>query len=153
MTDRILVQTADFSVATEYDWLVSGNTRDGAVVSFVGRMRDLNLGDPVTAMELEHYPGMTEKSLQALVAEARGRWQLGRVGLIHRVGRLEPGDQIVWVGTTSPHRGDAFAAADFIMDALKTRAPFWKKEITAEGERWLEARNSDAERVRRWQSE
>lgn len=150
MSDRIGVQEDDFSVAAEYAWLTDSNSVDGAVVSFVGRLRDVNAGASVQGLWLEHYPGMTERALQALIDEARARWQLGRVAIIHRVGQLRPADQIVWVGVTSPHRAEAFAAAEFLMDALKTRAPFWKKEQTDRGERWVEARDTDAQRARRW---
>lgn len=149
--DLVQVQEADFSVAAEYERLTSANTEDGAVVTFVGRMRDYNQGDRVQSLFLEHYPGMTERALQDLVAEARARWRLGRVAIIHRVGRLVPADQIVWVGVASPHRGEAFAAAEYLMDALKTRAPFWKKEQTGQAERWVEARETDAQRARRWE--
>lgn len=147
----VRVQTEDFDVAAEYQQLVADNTADGAVVSFVGRMRDLNQGETVRTMTLEHYPGMTEKALDKLEADARQRWALGRVSIIHRVGTLTPADQIVWVGVTSPHRGDAFAACEYIMDTLKTTAPFWKKESTAAGERWVDARAEDQQRSARWQ--
>lgn len=146
----VRVQTEDFDVAAEYQQLVADNTADGAVVSFVGRMRDLNQGEAVRTMTLEHYPGMTEKALHQLEADARQRWTLGRVSIIHRVGTLTPADQIVWVGVTSPHRGDAFAACEYIMDTLKTTAPFWKKETTAAGERWVDARAEDQHRSARW---
>lgn len=150
MQDFIGVQEQDFVVADEYNELTQGNSEDGAVVSFVGRMRATNRGDAVVQMYLEHYPAMTGNVLNTLVAEARERWQLGRVRLIHRVGRLVPGDQIVWVGVTSPHRADAFAACEFLMDALKTRAPFWKKETTPDGERWVDARETDRLRAQQW---
>ncbi len=148
--DNIRVQAADFSVAVEYDALIADNTDDGAVTTFVGRMRDHNQDTDVLSLWLEHYPGMTEKVLEQLVVEARERWQLGRVSVVHRVGELAPGDQIVWVGVTSSHRADAFAACDFLMDALKTRAPFWKKETTVDGERWVASRDSDVQRANRW---
>ncbi|WLD59024.1 molybdopterin synthase catalytic subunit MoaE [Salinispirillum sp. LH 10-3-1] len=146
----VRVQVEDFDVANEYHQLVADNTADGAVVSFVGRMRDLNQGEQVRTMTLEHYPGMTEKALNKLEADARQRWSLGRVSIIHRVGTLTPADQIVWVGVTSKHRGDAFAACEYIMDTLKTTAPFWKKESTAAGERWVDAREEDQQRSTRW---
>ncbi|MEX1057066.1 MAG: molybdopterin synthase catalytic subunit MoaE [Natronospirillum sp.] len=146
----VRVQTADFSVADEYQALTVNNTEDGAVVTFVGRLRDLNEGSTVQTLTLEHYPGMTERSLRRLEEEARQSWTLGRVSIVHRVGTLAPADQIVWVGVTSPHRAAAFAACEFIMDALKTDAPFWKKETTSQGERWVDARNSDQERRQRW---
>jgi len=148
--DRIDAREQDFDVASEYDWLTADNTEDGAVVHFVGRMRGRNDGHTVHCMTLEHYPAMTRKALAELVTEARAHWSLGRVGLIHRVGSLFPGDQIVWVGVTSPHRADAFAACEYLMDALKTRAPFWKKESRPDGDHWVEARHSDAQRAARW---
>lgn len=149
-SDRIDARERDFDVASEYDWLTGGNTSDGAVVHFIGRMRGHNDGQAVRRMTLEHYPAMTQKALAELVAEARRHWSLGRVSLIHRVGELYPGDQIVWVGVTSPHRADAFAACEYLMDALKTRAPFWKKESRSDGDRWVDARDSDAKRAARW---
>jgi molybdopterin synthase catalytic subunit len=127
-----------------------GRTDIGAIASFVGLARDLNEGSGVAAMTLEHYPSMTEKALTALVEEARSRWALLDVTVIHRVGRLLPGDSIVLVVVASQHRGEAFAACEFIMDYLKTRAPFWKKEETPEGERWVEARASDDAAAARW---
>lgn len=150
MTDHVLVQENDFSVAEEYERLTRDNSADGAVVTFVGRLRDFNAGASVQGLFLEHYPGMTERSLAELITEARSRWALGRVAIIHRVGALKPADQIVWVGVTSPHRAAAFAAAEYLMDALKTRAPFWKKEQTGTGSRWVEARVSDQDRAQRW---
>ena len=137
---RILVGHERFNVGTEYDWL-AGRDEDGAVVTFTGKVRNHNLGDSVKALTLEHYPGMTEKSLAAIVEEARGRWPLGRVTVIHRIGEMWPGEEIVFVGVTSAHRGSAFAAGEFIMDYLKTKAPFWKREATPEGERWVESRS------------
>ncbi len=116
---------------------------DGAVVTFTGKVRNHNLGDSVKALTLEHYPGMTEKSLAEIVELARERWPLGRVTVIHRIGEMWPGEEIVFVGVTSAHRGSAFAAGEFIMDYLKTRAPFWKREATPDGERWVDARDSD----------
>lgn len=150
MANRVLVQVEEFSVAAEYAWLTEENTADGAVVNFVGRLRDINEGVGVQGMFLEHYPGMTERVLTEWVLEARARWALGRVAIVHRVGMLRPADPIVWVGTTSPHRANAFAAAEFLMDTLKTTAPFWKKEHTSEGERWVEPRSSDHTRAQRW---
>ena len=123
---------------------------DGAVVFFVGRVRDLNEGDSVFKMTLEHYPGMTEKSLEAIVEQAKARWALNRVRIIHRVGELHPADQIVFVGVSSPHRQAAFEGAQFIMDFLKTQAPFWKKEATSVGDRWVEAKSTDDEKARSW---
>ena len=127
-----------------------GRTDIGAIASFVGLARDMNEGSGVAAMTLEHYPGMTEKALAALVDEAISRWALLDVTVIHRVGRLLPGDSIVLVVVASSHRGEAFTACEFIMDYLKTRAPFWKKEETAEGERWVDARVSDDAAAARW---
>ncbi len=132
--------------------LVSGQTGSGALVSFVGLMRDFNQGDAVLGMELEHYPGMTEKALERILEEAGRRWRLDGVRVVHRIGALHPGDPIVLVCVTSAHRGEAFAACEFVIDYLKTRAPFWKKELTPAGERWVEARESDARAERRWGS-
>ena len=146
---RILVGHERFNVGTDYDWL-AGRDEDGAVVTFTGKVRNHNLGDSVKALTLEHYPGMTEKSLAAIVEEARGRWPLGRVTVIHRIGEMWPGEEIVFVGVTSAHRGSAFAAGEFIMDYLKTKAPFWKREATPEGERWVESRDSDKHAASRW---
>ena len=146
----IRVQTDIFDLGAEVDALRAGRLDVGAVASFVGYARDINDGSGVTAMTLEHYPGMTEKALAALVEEACARWSLLDVTVIHRVGRLLPGDPIVLVAVASSHRGEAFAACEFIMDALKTRAPFWKKEETPEGERWVDARVSDDAAVARW---
>lgn len=147
---EIRVQTEDFNIQHEYDALCQANTKDGAVVFFVGRVRDLNEGDDVTEMFLEHYPGMTEKSLAEIAEQARERWPLNRIRIVHRVGSLLPADQIVFVGVSSPHRGASFDGARFIMDFLKTRAPFWKKESTPDGERWVDAKQSDAEQEQRW---
>lgn len=146
---RIQVGPAPFSVGEEYEWLAACED-DGAVVTFTGKVRNHNLGDSVSALTLEHYPGMTEKALEEIVAEARRRWALQRVTVIHRVGELWPGDEIVMVGVTSAHRGIAFDAAEFIMDYLKTRAPFWKREATPDGDRWVEARESDKAAASRW---
>ncbi|HIE5563731.1 TPA: molybdopterin synthase catalytic subunit MoaE, partial [Enterobacter kobei] len=117
---------------------------------FTGKVRNHNLGDSVKALTLEHYPGMTEKSLAEIVEEARGRWPLGRITVIHRIGEMWPGEEIVFVGVTSAHRGSAFAAGEFIMDYLKTRAPFWKREATPEGDRWVDARDSDRQAAEHW---
>ncbi len=146
---RIRVQREVFSVGDEYQWL-SLCDEDGAVVTFTGKVRNHNLGDNVNALMLEHYPGMTEKMLQEITDEARQRWSLQRISIIHRIGELYPGDEIVFVGVTSSHRSIAFTAAEFIMDYLKTKAPFWKKESLAEGERWVETRQSDQEAANRW---
>ncbi|WP_229702266.1 molybdopterin synthase catalytic subunit MoaE [Bowmanella pacifica] len=148
--NHISVQQQDFDLAAEYQALTANNQSDGAVVHFVGLVRDNNLGRQVQALELEHYPAMTSKALSELVDEARQRWDLGRVRLIHRVGKLGLGEQIVFVGVTSKHRGSAFAACEFLMDQLKTRAPFWKKEHTQQGEHWIEARESDRVKAGDW---
>ncbi|MBI4756290.1 MAG: molybdopterin synthase catalytic subunit MoaE [Betaproteobacteria bacterium] len=148
MTVRI--QTADFDIGVEVSGLCTGRPDVGAVASFVGKVRDLNDGSGVSAMTLEHYPGMTERALEEIVAEARSRWDILDALVVHRVGPLLPGDNIVLVVVTGAHRGEAFAACEFIMDYLKTRAPFWKKERTPEGERWVDARDSDDSAARRW---
>ena len=147
----VRVQTEDFDLSTEVANLRSNTPKVGAVVTFVGTVRDLNDGEHVAEMELEHYPGMTEKALEAIVTEARGRWDIYDALVIHRVGPLKPCDQIVLVAVTSAHRGEAFAACEFIMDYLKTRAPFWKKEATADGGRWVDARETDDSAAARWQ--
>ena len=147
----ISVQSEDFDVGDEYKDLVCGDTAAGAVAIFVGRVRELNLSRQVTGLQLEHYPGMTEKALQEIANQACARWQILRYRIIHRVGALSLGDQIVLVGVTSAHREDAFAAAEFLMDYLKTRAPFWKKELTQEGEHWVEAREKDTQAAKRWE--
>ena len=147
---KILVQADAFDLGTEVDAMRQGRTDIGAIASFVGLARDINEGSGVAAMTLEHYPGMTEKALAALVDEASARWALLDVTVIHRIGRLLPGDPIVLVAVASRHRGEAFAACEFIMDYLKTQAPFWKKEETPEGERWVEARVSDDAAAARW---
>jgi molybdopterin synthase catalytic subunit len=149
----IRVQTEDFDAGAEIAALRAGNPKVGAVASFVGVCRDLNDGAPVAAMTLEHYPGMTEKALAAVVDEALARWRIIDVTVVHRVGELKPTDQIVLVVVAGGHRGDAFAACEFIMDYLKTRAPFWKKEQTPEGGRWVEARGADDDAAARWGTE
>ncbi|WP_336754906.1 molybdopterin synthase catalytic subunit MoaE [Pantoea sp. USHLN298] len=149
METRIRVGPATFDMAEAYRWLAACD-EDGAVVTFTGKVRNHNLGDDVAALTLEHYPGMTEKALQEIVDAARQRWPLQRVTVIHRTGELFPGDEIVLVGVTSAHRGSAFSAAEFIMDYLKTRAPFWKREATADGDRWVDARDSDRQAAQRW---
>lgn len=145
----ISVQHDDFSVASEYQRLNDCNS-DGALVTFVGKVRDLDLGRHVTGLTLEHYPGMTEKALCAIADEAKQRWSLTNVRVIHRVGRLDIGDQIVFIGVSSAHRKAAFEACEFIMDYLKTRAPFWKKERVVGGEHWVEAKDSDTAEAARW---
>jgi len=149
METQIRVGPAPFDMAEAYRWLAACDV-DGAVVTFTGKVRNHNLGDDVAALTLEHYPGMTEKALQEIVEAARQRWPLQRVTVIHRTGELFPGDEIVLVGVTSAHRGSAFSAAEFIMDYLKTRAPFWKREATADGDRWVDARDSDHQAAQRW---
>ncbi len=146
----VRVQAADFDVSREINTLRQHNPRVGAVASFVGVVRDVNDGDAVSEMTLEHYPGMTEKAIEDIITQARGRWEVFDALVIHRVGTLKPADQIVLVVVTSGHRGDAFAACEFIMDYLKTRAPFWKKEQTGSGERWVEARATDDIAAERW---
>jgi molybdopterin synthase catalytic subunit len=146
----VRVQFEDFDTGAEIARLRQGNPRVGAVVAFVGTVRDLNEGQGVASLTLEHYPGMTEKSLAAIADEARARWQIEDLVIVHRVGELHPTDQIVLVAVASPHRGEAFAACEFLMDYLKTRAPFWKKEATPDGGRWVEARDSDEQAARRW---
>lgn len=146
----IFVQTEDFDLSAEIAKLRANNPAIGAVVSFVGVVRDLNEGLDVQAMELEHYPGMTEKALQEIVTQAASRWSLMECLVIHRVGALKPLDQIVLVAVASAHRGEAFAACEFIMDYLKTQAPFWKKELTPEGGHWVDAREADDTAVSKW---
>ena len=147
----IRVQTADFDAGREITALRGGDPRVGAVASFIGTVRDVNDAAPVVLMTLEHYPLMTEKALEAIVAEATSRFDIFDVLVIHRVGTLAPADQIVLVAVTSAHRGDAFDACRFLMDYLKTRAPFWKKETTPQGTRWVDARASDDEAAARWE--
>ncbi len=146
----VRVQREDFDSGAEIAALRAGDGRVGAVAAFIGTVRDLNEGAGVAAMTLEHYPGMTEKALAGIVDQARGRWDILDALVIHRVGELRPMDQIVLVAVTSAHRGEAFAACEFIMDYLKTEAPFWKKERTPGGERWVEARASDDDAAARW---
>ncbi len=147
----VSVQEADFDVGAETAALTAGDARVGAVASFVGLVRDVNDGSGVSEMTLEHYPGMTEKALEAIVAEAKARWDIYAVRVIHRVGRLLPCDRIVFVAVSSAHRGEAFAACEFIMDYLKTKAPFWKREVTPDGARWVDARETDDSAAARWE--
>lgn len=147
----VRVQEADFDVGAELTAMRVRDARIGAQASFLGLVRDLNDGASVAGMTLEHYPGMTEKALNEIVADAKGRWDIFDALVIHRVGPLAPCDQIVLVAVTSAHRGEAFAACEFIMDFLKTRAPFWKKEDTADGGRWVDARETDDSAAQRWQ--
>jgi molybdopterin synthase catalytic subunit len=146
----IRVQTEDFDAGREIAALTRGRKDVGAVASFIGLVRDVNDGHAIDAMTLEHYPGMTERALEDICREAHSRWDILDVLVIHRVGPLAPGDRIVLVGVSSAHRGEAFQACEFIMDYLKTRAPFWKKESTPQGERWVEARDSDDAAAQRW---
>lgn len=148
--DVISVQSDDFNVAAEYAALTDGDVAAGAVVLFVGRVREMGLSSNVTGLTLEHYPGMTEKALNEIVDEAKARWEIIRCRIIHRIGTLTLGDQIVLVGVTSPHREQAFLAAEFLMDYLKTQAPFWKKESTREGDHWVTAKETDAQAAERW---
>ncbi len=146
----VRIQSQDFDAGAEIARLREGDPKVGAVAAFIGVARDVNDGEAIASLALEHYPGMTEKALEKIVVEARARWRLIDVLIIHRVGELRPTDQIVLVAVTSAHRGDAFAACEFIMDYLKTRAPFWKKESTSQGTRWVEARDSDDQAAGRW---
>ena len=147
----VRVQTEAFDIGAEIARMRSGNRKIGAIASFVGVVRDVNDGDSVDRMTLEHYPGMTERSIEAIVAQARSRWPILDATVIHRVGTLEPTDEIVLVVVAAPHREEAFAACEFLMDYLKTRAPFWKKESVPGGSRWVEARATDDEAAARWE--
>ena len=148
--DFIRIQEQDFDLTSEVKALRKDDPRVGAVVTFVGTVRDMNDGSQVKGMTLEHYPGMTEKSLEVIIKQARSRCDLYKTLVIHRVGPLLPEDQIVLVAVTSAHRGEAFAACEFIMDYLKTAAPFWKKEDTPEGSKWVDARVTDDAAMARW---
>jgi molybdopterin synthase catalytic subunit len=161
---EVIIQTEDFSLANEVDLLEQDNTTDGAIVTFTGRVRKQNNGNNVCGLTLEHYPGMTEKTILEIIVTAKKRWDIGRVKVIHRIGALAIGDQIVFVGVTSKHRQDAFEANEFIMDFLKVKAPFWKKERfiinklegdkqkgkNQESELWLDAKNSDQNKAQTW---
>lgn len=149
--DALRIQHEDFDVGREIARLRAGNPRIGAIASFIGVVRDVNDGDTVAELTLEHYPGMTEKALAKIIGDARSRWEVIDTLVIHRVGAMKPTDQIVLVVVTSAHRGEAFAACEFLMDYLKTRAPLWKKERTPEGERWIDARASDDAAAARWE--
>lgn len=146
----IRIQEKDFDISAEIAALRKGDARVGAVASFLGTVRDMNDGSQVKEMALEHYPGMTEKALEEIASQAKARWDIYDTLVIHRIGPLLPEDQIVLVAVTSAHRGEAFAACEFIMDYLKTAAPFWKKENTPEGARWVDARVSDDIALERW---
>lgn len=148
----VRVQEQDFDVSAELALMRKGNPKIGAIASFVGVVRDINEGDSVATMTLEHYPGMTEKAITEIIDQARSRWEVLDALVIHRVGTLKPTDQIVLVIVASTHRGDAFAACEFIMDYLKTQAPFWKKEITPKGGRWVDARVVDDRAAERWKT-
>jgi molybdopterin synthase catalytic subunit len=147
---KILIQTADFDVSAELDALRSEQGDIGAIVSFVGTVREMNSGLALRQMELEHYPGMTEKSLENIVQQAVQRWEINDVVVIHRIGVLPVGAQIVLVAVASKHRGTAFLACEFIMDFLKTDAPFWKKEVGENGAHWVDARDSDVSALKKW---
>ena len=146
----VRVQEADFDVSAELDALCLGRADVGAVATFVGLVRDVNDGTSVGGMTLEHYPGMTERAIEVIIAEAKTRWNIFDATVIHRVGALKPRDRIVLVAVCGGHRGESFGACEFIMDFLKTRAPFWKKEVTPQGERWVEAKTSDDVAAARW---
>ena len=147
---RVSIQTADFDISTEIATLRAQDARVGAVCSFVGLVRDRNDGSQVRSMELEHYPGMTEKAIEAMIDEAHQRFDILGARVIHRVGLLQPLDQIVLVLVSSAHRGESFQACEFLMDYLKTQAPFWKKEQTPQGARWVDARVSDDQALAKW---
>jgi molybdopterin synthase catalytic subunit len=150
MSARVVIQTEDFNLATEIEALRKDDKRVGAVCSFIGTVRDRNDGLSVSSMELEHYPGMTEKAIEAMIDEAMARFDIFGARVIHRVGLLQPLDQVVMVAVTSAHRGESFQACEFLMDYLKTQAPFWKKEQTPEGARWVDARVSDDAALAKW---
>ena len=150
MTARVLIQTQDFDLAKEIEALRANDKRVGAVCSFIGTVRDRNDGLSVQSMELEHYPGMTEKAIETMIDEAMTRFDIFAARVIHRVGLLQPLDQVVMVAVTSSHRGESFKACEFLMDYLKTQAPFWKKEETPEGARWVDARVSDDAALAKW---
>lgn len=150
---RVRIQTEDFNLATEIEALRVLDKRVGAVCSFIGAVRDRNDGLTVSALELEHYPGMTESSIEAMIDEAQQRFDIYGACVIHRIGLLQPLDQIVMVAVTSAHRAESFKACEFIMDYLKTEAPFWKKEQTPEGARWVDARVSDGAALAKWRTQ
>lgn len=150
MSLSVRVQAGDFDLSAEVAQLRAANPKVGGIVSFVGTVRDLNEGAQVAEMELEHYPGMTEQSIQTILEQAQARWPIYDALVIHRIGPLKPMEQIVLVAVTSAHRGEAFAACEFIIDYLKTEAPFWKKEQTPDGARWVDARLSDTSALDKW---
>ncbi len=147
---RVSIQTADFDAGQEQARLRAADGRVGAVCTFLGTVRDRNGGDAVSSMELEHYPGMTEQAIEAMIDQAMARFDIIAARVIHRVGLLQPTEQIVWVGVSSAHRGQSFQACEFLMDYLKTQAPFWKKEQTPTGAHWVDARESDDAALARW---
>ena len=147
----VVIQEQDFDVTAELEALRAQSSSTGAIVTFTGLVRDINDNDAVHHLFLEHYPGMTESSIEQIIEEACTRWEIIGTRVIHRVGHLKPRDQIVLVAVSSLHRKDAFMACEFIMDYLKTRAPFWKKELTPDGDRWLETRSTDFEAAKEWQ--
>lgn len=148
----VSIQAEDFDVSRLQQQLLSGSAVEGALAAFTGYVRSSNEDRSVHTMELEHYPGMTEKSIHKILDEASRRWPVQAAGVVHRIGPLRPGEQIVWVGVTSAHREAAFAACEFVMDYLKTRAPFWKKELGPNGGSWVDARESDDQRASRWRN-
>jgi molybdopterin synthase catalytic subunit len=150
MQPRVVIQTQDFNLATEIEALRKGDKRVGAVCSFVGTVRDRNDGLNVSMLELEHYPGMTEKSIEAMIDAAHAKFDIYAARVIHRIGVMQPLEQIVMVAVTSAHRGESFQACEFLMDYLKTQAPFWKKEQTPQGARWVDARVSDDAALAKW---
>jgi len=149
----ISVQEADFNLSTQYDMLRAKDNTDGAIVTFIGLVRDFNQGHDVTGLFLEHYPAMTAKSLEKISVRAKERFKVNQLDIIHRVGQLALGDQIVYVGVSSPHREEAFACAQFVMDYLKKEAPFWKKETRKEQQQdvWVETNKKDKEALKKWQ--
>ena len=150
MTGRVSIQTEDFHLSGEIETLRANDKRVGAVCTFTGTVRDRNDGLNVSSMELEHYPGMTEKAIEAMIDEAHKRFDIYGARVVHRVGLLQPLDQVVMVAVTSAHRGESFKACEFLMDYLKTQAPFWKKEQTPEGARWVDARVTDDAALAKW---
>ncbi|MGH8262054.1 MAG: molybdenum cofactor biosynthesis protein MoaE [Steroidobacteraceae bacterium] len=147
---RVSIQTADFDLSAEVAALRAGDAGVGAVASFIGTVRDRNDGIGISSMELEHYPGMTERAIEAMIDAALQRFDIRAVRVVHRIGLLRPLDQVVLVAVASSHRGEAFKACEFLMDYLKTQAPFWKKEETAQGARWVDARSADDAALARW---
>ena len=150
MAARVSIQTADFDLAQEVQALRNADKRIGAICTFTGTVRDINDGSNVSSMELEHYPEMTEKAIEAMIDDAFGRFDIFGARVVHRIGLLKPLDQVVMVAVTSAHRAESFKACEFLMDYLKTEAPFWKKEQTPKGMRWVDARVSDDVAMRKW---